>query len=297
MARNKWERTKKLIEESREILLNDHPMTIRQLFYRLVSKGVLNNDRASYQKISRIMTDAREEGEIPYDWIVDRSKVEYQPKVWDNLEQYLRVVTIAYRKDYWNDQPFHIEVWLEKDSLTGAVLEICKSYGVPLRAHRGFCSTTKKYEIAKRFREIDKPKVIFYIGDHDSSGVDIERDLSVSLEKYGTFDFTIQRLAILPEDIRLFNLPPLRVKDSDPRTKRFKTKYGNDVVEADALPPYELRSRVENAICSYIDWSTWERTIQAEEAEIRLLREIVDKFKGIADGSLNSDLSQFKEDN
>ena len=91
MARNKWERTKKLIEESREILLNDHPMTIRQLFYRLVSKGVLNNDRASYQKISRIMTDAREEGEIPYDWIVDRSKVEYQPKVWDNLEQYLVV--------------------------------------------------------------------------------------------------------------------------------------------------------------------------------------------------------------
>lgn len=62
-----------------------------------------------------------------------------------------------------------------------------------------------------------------------------------SVERYiRTFkSITMKRLAILREDIERFNLPPLRVKDKDPRAKGFKQKYGGDAIEieADALPP------------------------------------------------------------
>lgn len=245
MARARWKETGNLIREAGEILAREHPMTIRQLFYRLVSRQALQNTRSDYQRLSRVMTDARKEYEIDFDWIVDRSKPEYIPQVWDDPGQYLKTVAKAYHRDRWQDQPYHVEVWLEKDSLTGSVEGLCRDYGVTLRAHRGFSSTTKKHEIAEFFQEIDKTKVIFYVGDHDSSGVDIERDLIEALEEYGAYDFELKRIVILKEDIRLFNLPPLRVKEKDPRTKGFKARYGSEVIEADALPPKELRARLK----------------------------------------------------
>lgn len=286
MARARWKETENLILVAREILERENPMTIRQLFYRLVSRKALENTRADYQRLSRIMTDARKEYEIDFDWIVDRSKPEYIPRVWDDPGQYLKTVAGAYHRDRWQDQPYYVEVWLEKDSLTGSVEKLCKGYGVTLRAHRGFSSTTKKHEIAEFFQEIDNPKVIFYVGDHDSSGVDIERDLIEALEEYGAYDFRLERIAILQEDIRLFNLPPLRVKEKDPRTKGFKAKYGSQVIEADALPPTELRARLERSICALIDFESWDRAEKVERVEFESIREIAGKFKELVGSGL-----------
>jgi hypothetical protein len=266
-SRSRYGKTERLIREAVMVLEAEHPMTIRQLFYRLVSTQVLQNTRSDYQRLSRVMTNARNEGRADFDWIMDRSKPEYMPNVWEDPEAYFDTVAHAYHRDRWQDQPYHIEVWLEKDSLTGSVDGLCQSYGVTLRAHRGFSSTTKKYEIATLFQRINKPKIIFYVGDHDASGVDIERDLGAVLRRYGALDFRIERLAILPEDIRLFNLPPQRVKEKDSRSKRFRAKYGIETVEADALPPNELRARIETAICSLIDQEPWERAAKVEKAE------------------------------
>ncbi len=286
MARARWKETEILIQEAREILRRENPMTIRQLFYRLVSIRALQNTRSDYQRLSRIMTDARKEYEIDFDWIVDRSKPEYIPNVWDDPGQYLKAVAGSYHRDRWQDQPYYVEVWLEKDSLTGSVEKLCRDYGVTLRAHRGFSSTTKKHEIAELFQEIYQPKRILYVGDHDSSGVDIERDLQEALEEYGAYDFELERIAILPEDIRLFNLPPLRVKEKDPRTKGFKAIYGSAVVEADALPPTELRSRLERSICELIDMEKWERAEQVERVEFQSIKEIAGKFKELVNSGL-----------
>ncbi len=128
---------------------------------------------------------------------------------------------------------------------------------------------------------MDKPIYIFYIGDHDSSGLDIERDLEEKLVEYGAADFEIKRLAILPEDIKKFNLPPLRVKESDPRTKRFKKTHGTEVIEADALPPSELRRRIEEAIRNEIEWETWNRSEKVEKVEMDNITALVNKFKDI----------------
>lgn len=284
MARSRWKETELLIQEAREILMRENPMTIRQLFYRLVSIQALQNNRSDYQRLSRIMTDARKDYEVDFDWIVDRSKTEYIPNVWDDASGYLKTVAKSYRKDRWRDQTYYIEIWSEKDTLYGVLEPILDKYGVVFRAHRGFSSTTKKHELAELFQAIDKPIVIFYLGDFDPSGMEIPRDLIEQLEEYGAYGFELKIIAILRSDIKDFNLPPLRVKDKDSRAKGFKSKYGSEAVEVDALPPVALRDRVESLIWSLIDIEPWQRAEEVEKVEFESIKEIAGKFKELVSG-------------
>lgn len=281
MPKNITKKTTDLIQAANEVLSAEHPMTIRQLFYRLVSILNLNNCRADYQKLSRVMTQARESGEIDPEWIVDRSKPEIIPNVWEDVRGYLKTVSRGYKRNYWRDQPHYTEVWIEKDSLTGSIDETIEELGITLRTHRGYGSTTKKLEIASLFDSIDKPMTIFYIGDFDPSGVDIERDLLQKVKRYMKSDrrIILKRLGILREDIEQFNLPPLRVKERDPRAKGFCQAYGTDVVEADALPPTELRSRIKEAVTSLIYYDRWNRNVSVEEAEFESIRSFVENYK------------------
>lgn len=276
--RRRRKATEALIAESYAILYEQNPMTLRQLFYQLVTRHVIPNEHSAYQRLSRVMTTARDAGDIPYEWIVDRSKVEHIPSAWENIEGYMEAVTRSYSRDRWKDQPYHLELWLEKDTLTGSVHDLCQSYGIPLRALRGFGSTTKKWEFAEYFKQIDKPKVVFYIGDHDPSGLDIERDLKDSLRAYGAEGFDMVRIAIFGDDIAEFNLPPLRIKE-EARAKKFKAIHGNDVIEADALPPKELRQRLEDHILAFMDREAWDKSVAVEKVEKQSIIDIVGKWK------------------
>ena len=95
---------------------------------------------------------------------------------------------------------------------------------------------------------------------------------------YGTPYFEMMRLAIHKADIELFNLPPLRIKDSDTRAKKFRQNYGEDCVELDALPPNELRKRIEDAIRSCIELESWDRAVKAEQVELDSIVEICELF-------------------
>ena len=49
-------------------------MTLRQLFYRLVSKHVFPNNLNSYKKLSKMLVKARERGEVPGRYLEDRTR-------------------------------------------------------------------------------------------------------------------------------------------------------------------------------------------------------------------------------
>jgi hypothetical protein len=278
MAKGLWNSTMKLIEAAHGILAREQPATIRQLFYRLVSVHVLENSTPDYHKLIRVMTLAREREEIPFEWIVDRSRPTYSPNVFDDLKDGLTTLRNCYRKDYWQDQPAHIEVWAEKDAITGAVQPITDELGITMRVSRGFVSTTRVHEIAAEFARISKPVHIYYLGDHDPSGRAIELDLYERISKC-MVSFRMERLAIFAEDIRAFKLPPLRVKPSDSRTAGFRQKFGSRCVELDALPPDELRRRVREAVESHIEWEAWGRALMIEQAEQRSIESFVRQWK------------------
>src|SRR5664279_1671557 len=154
MAKGKWAATTELVERAKRILSAEQPMTIRQLFYRLVSVEALENSIADYKKVSRVMTGARESGQVPFEWIVDRSRPTYAPSVFDDIKDGLMALRNCYRKDYWQNQIAHVEVWAEKDAIIGSIEPVTNELGVTVRVSRGFTSTTRVHEIASIFMEI-----------------------------------------------------------------------------------------------------------------------------------------------
>jgi hypothetical protein len=104
VAKSEWRSSSELIESARRILAAESPMTIRQLFYRLVSlppyaAGHIPNTKRAYAKVVRLMTKTRleEDPRIDWEWIVDRSRSEYMPSVWLNAKEYGETVREGYR--------------------------------------------------------------------------------------------------------------------------------------------------------------------------------------------------------
>ena len=286
MAKCEWESTTNLIDAAIRILTEQWPMTIRQLFYQLVSVLVIENCLRDYRRVSRAMTIARRDGRVDYDWIVDRSRVTVFSSNWSNVAEIGEVMEMQlkqYRLDYWQDQPTYCEIICEKDALTGSLEEVRREYGLTLEPLRGFDSESKKHEVADRFvdaRQAGKKVVALYLGDWDPSGKDIERDLKEQImdnmrrilelpenARHPLLDIEMRRVGIFKEDIRKFNLPPLKVKNSDPRSAKFVRQHGNRAVELDALAPNELRGRLRRAVESLIDHTAWERARVVEEAQ------------------------------
>jgi hypothetical protein len=189
---------------------------------------------------------------------------------WENLEEYSESVMRSYRRDNWQDQPRHIELWCEKDAVVGSIEGITDKWAIPLRALRGFNSTTNAHQIARSFQYKNAAKkqvFVFYLGDWDPSGEAIEKDVQRRVMRYGSGPFSIVRLAIHREDIERFHLPPLRVKVADPRSSAFIRQHGHETVELDALPPTELRVRVDRAIKELVNMEIWQRALQVEQTQ------------------------------
>lgn len=278
MARNEWRKTTALITAALPILSIQWPVTIRQLFYRMIGVEGIVNDAASYKLISRIMTKARRDGRCPREWICDRTRPTYEPSVWSNPREYADAVKCGYRRDYWQGQTCHIEIWCEKDTVTGSIQPITDELGISVRVGRGFNSETRVYEIAQIFKNTGKRNIVLFLGDHDASGRDIERDWRKRLVENGSGPFELRRLAIHQEDIAKFNLPPQRVKFSDSRAHQFIKRYGNQCVELDALPPTELRRRIREAVEGLLDKTAWDRAVAVEQVEIQSIVETVSKW-------------------
>jgi hypothetical protein len=261
------------------ILKESHPMTVRQCFYALVTRGIIKNSLREYQRVSAMLTDAREKGQIPFDYIVDRTRLSYGPDLFANPTHFAESIRDSYRKNLWDNQDQYVELWTEKDASYGSVADLLEDLGVTVRIGKGYVSATKIYESAARLSEIDKPITIFYLGDFDASGVDIERDIYDRHLQYGSGDFTLWRLAITEEDVKTLDLPPQMVKESDVRAASFRAKYDNsDCYELDALPVDILRERITEAIMSCVDKKLWEATKQTEAEELKTIQASVGEW-------------------
>jgi hypothetical protein len=284
MAKAEWQETTSFIEAMISILDAEHPMTVRQLFYRLVSVGIIGNSLREYQRVSRLSTKARRDERCPFEYIVDRSRPTYSPGVFDDCAQYANVIRRSYRKDHWQLQPNHIEVWSEKDAVMGSIEDTTDELGITVRVARGFMSATRINDIAEELYGIPKPTTILYLGDHDPSGHSIEQSAHDKvqaryLEIGGSRPIEILRLAIHKADIEEFSLPPLRVKDSDSRAGGFRLKFGGECVELDALPPSELRARIKAAVEARRDELAWQKSVHIEQVEIKSIMDIAGKLQ------------------
>jgi hypothetical protein len=279
-------KTLELIVECQDILAEIQPASVRAVCYRLfVRKLIPDMSKNSTGKISRVLTTAREEGYIPWDWIVDENRELERAGQWSDPEHFSESVKRSYRRDQWEHQGSRVEVWSEKGTMRGTLKPVLDKYGVGFRVMHGFSSATTLNEIAVSTQRGDKPLVVFYLGDWDPSGMHMsEIDLPKRLVKYGaTLGF--DRLSLTSEDIHREELAslwfPASDKRGDSRYRWFVDNIGTKCWELDALSPVIIRDRIEQAILGLIDLDLWERYQVAEAAELESLNDVLTQWAQI----------------
>jgi hypothetical protein len=256
-----------------DILAADHPMTVRQVFYRMVSRGAIAKTENEYNNtVSRLLVKMRRAGEIPFHWISDNTRWMRKPRTFSSLEDALRLTRQTYRRSLWDNQDVYVEVWTEKDALAGVLLDVTREWDVPLMVSRGFSSITYLHSAAENIAEQDKPTFIYYFGDHDPSGVVVDRKIEQGLREFAPdAEIEFERVAVRPEQIVEWGLPTRPTKKTDSRSKSFE----GESVEVDAIEPACLRQIVRECIERHVDRQALGVLKAAERSERELFTRLI----------------------
>ena len=276
----------------------DTAITLRQLYYRLVSRLLIPNTINSYKRLSRVMVKAREDGDVPVNCLEDRSRrgLGRGDIGYNSAEEYLKkkITTLqdswkSFTMPMWDDQPKNVMISLEKDALSRLVSREANRFSVRTFPTRGYPSFSFVQEMSRYITNQlgGKPTVVLYFGDFDPSGVDIERDLSERLERYGAKDFTVQRIALTADQIKKYSLPPMPVKRSDARADSFLEEHGDRAVELDALDPNLLQTTVRKAVVKNINMRKWNARVRKTEELQMWIRDKLDDIEKALDSEID----------
>ena len=253
-------------------VLNDYhgTVTLRQLFYRLVSAQIIPNTETAYNTLGKQTVVARKRGEIPYNAFEDRNRdfiqgqwpfseeteesvFEDAKETYESAEDDFESSCYNYNLPLWYDQAKHVEVWVEKEALAGVCVEVTQQYGVWLAPCKGYPSLSFIYAASQRLNRIlsensEKELLILYFGDYDMRGLDIERNIQQSFEEDFGLEINVERIALTREQIQQYNLPPNPAKIHDPMARGWIETQGNVAWELDALEPNVLTNLIKEAI-------------------------------------------------
>ena len=284
MGRGKSKKTLGLIAAAWRILAEIQPASIRAVCYRLFTLNIITSmSKNETNKVSTHLTWAREQGLIPWEWVVDETRAPERVSAWENPDEYIEVVKRSYRRDRWTDQPDWLEVWSEKGTIRGTLAPVLQDYGVTFRVMHGYGSATAINQVATESREAGKTLTVFYLGDWDPSGLHMsEVDLPRRLDEYDG-DVDVLRIALTADDCNA-DLPsfPTDSKKKDARYCWYRERYGSRCWELDALSPVALRDRVAIAIDARLDHAAWNRAEVVERAERESLQTILAAWPGIS---------------
>ena len=259
------ERINTILEEYRN---DGYVLTLRQLYYQLVSKDIIPNNDREYAKLSNILKKGRLAGIVDWSAIEDRVRVPKLPYWVRDVQHAIQDTIEQYRINRMQGQQRNIEIWVEKDALSNVLFRVTSKYHIRLMVNRGYSSISAMYDAHRRLRSGD---VILYFGDHDPSGKDMVRDIRERMKEFGR-EVDVRPVALTMEQIRRFNPPPNPAKITDPRAKWYIREYGRTSWELDALPPRELIRLAEEAVEELIDLDQYNRCLDREQRDIEELR-------------------------
>jgi len=247
-------------------------LTLRQLYYQLVSRDIIANQTTEYTRIGNIVNRGRLAGLIDWDMIEDRVRVPQSRSHWSSPKEIIEAAASSYYRSRWENQRNYIEVWCEKDAVSNIIQPVCRKWDVTFMANRGYSSQSAMYEASQRLYESyvsDRFVGVIYLGDHDPSGIDMTRDirdrLGIFLSDGHSFS-NVDRLALNMDQVLQYKPPKNPAKVTDSRFKDYEVHYGPSSWELDALEPKVLAQLVEDKILEFVDKDRWEE-IEDEEAE------------------------------
>jgi hypothetical protein len=278
-GRGRAQRSLNLIEAMHDAAEAAQPITGRGIGYKLFTRGLIGSmSRNEMQRVYRLLKEARERGDIPWEWIVDETRELERVSTWANPAAYARAVARSYRRDFWNLQPVRCEVWSEKGTVRGVLGPVLDEYQVGFRVMHGFSGATTVYDVAQDGDD-GRNLVALYVGDLDPSGMYMsEMDLPQRLDKYDGDHVEVRRIALTRKQVS--RLPSFSAKDKrkDPRYKWFRSNHGDRCWELDAMDPNDLRDCVQKAIVKLIEPEAWQRCEIVNRAELHSLTTVISKW-------------------
>ncbi len=256
-----------------------HPLTVRQVYYQLVVREAIDNNKAEYQNISRVLTKLRENHLVSWGAITDRSRRLINKRGISDLESHIQY-QMEDMFDYYNrclvqSQENYVEVWTEKDALSGIIEDAVWMYCCRVVVCRGQVSATflKEYsERATKAKQRGQKPIILYFGDLDPSGVRIPYTVKQKLTERHKVDVHVDRIALKNTHVEKYELPynPEATKTKDPNYQWY-CEQGLKAysVELDALHPEVLTKEIQDALNRYLDAGDMaqEKWIQQQERE------------------------------
>ncbi len=298
----------------KEIIEREHPITVRGAFYRAVSAGLFpGTDQEYYKTCAKLIKRIREDGALPYEWIIDSSRTREESFGYSGLDSFIDSIRRRYRRNYWDEQPIHLEVCTEKDAMSTILQPVIEKWNVPFSVFRGNPSDTLCHDIGyilggwklqddeDRAEEeirgypikpkstylldstkaiISKPAVFLYLGDFDPSGLNISRTARRKIQRFAGRSAQWVRVAINSSQfLEMKTLYGIPTKKKDRTANVYIADYGDVCVEVDAMPSDEVRNLLDKAIEKRIDMDAWEKSKQREQEEQQHLESLVSKIR------------------
>lgn len=280
-------KTLQVIEQANQIIATyaaqGYDLTLRQLYYQFVSRDLIANRQSEYKRLGSIINDARLAGRIDWDSITDRTRNLVDLAHWANPAEIVDVCAKTFRIDKWKDQSLRIEVWIEKDALSGVFDRACKAEDIPYFSCRGYTSQSELWAAAMRHvrhQRRGQPVTVLHFGDHDPSGIDMTRDITDRLHMFGAHS-TIERLALNMVQVEEYNPPPNPAKETDSRFTGYSKLHGDESWELDALEPNVLAQLVRDRVNDLRDTDTWEAAEETERNHKQSLRAVSNHWDDI----------------
>jgi len=296
----KWTRPQlDKLDAVREVLadLEEYkPLTLRQVYYQLVGKGVIENTVSQYTMLSNLLKWARLDGYVSWEDIEDRVRAVHDGEGWWDSEQFIKAhlehFLDGYRRHLLQSQDVFLEVWIEKDALSRLFSQITTEYCVSTVVCRGFSSISflHDYQVRAEWHQSQgRQPVMLYFGDFDPSGNEMALAMGTTLrEEMRVEDLCIKKIALTLGDITKYNLPhdPRALKKKDTRARKHVEQYGLLAVELDALSPDVLEEKIRGAIGAEIDVDLSNREQEIERRELTELAEIKGRVSSFIENEL-----------
>jgi hypothetical protein len=289
--------TLEVIKQANEILTTyraqGYDLTLRQLYYQFVSRGLIDNKDTEYKKLGSIINDARLAGVIDWDAIVDRTRSLRSLSHWENPASIIESAAYSYNYPKWSLQTYQPEVWVEKDALIGVVQQICDTLDIPCFSCRGYTSQTAMWDAAQRLKghkKRGKVPYVIHLGDHDPSGMDMTRDITDRLRTFGG-NIRVNRIALNWDQVQQYSPPPNPAKLTDARAEGYIAEYGEESWELDALEPSVIADLIETTVMEIRDEDAWDKAVAIETKNKKLLQQASERWKDVAEYLIDLDSS------
>lgn len=256
-------------------------LTLRQLYYQFVQRGWLPNVQTSYNNLGILISDARLAGLVSWTAIEDRGRNLRGINTSRSPVEALKAAAESYRRDLWKEQRFRPEVWIEKEALVGVIGGICSQLRVDFFACKGYNSQSEQWRAGRRFADYinrGQTPIVFHLGDHDPSGLDMTRDNRDRLAMFAGVEVVVARLALNRHQIDSLNLPPNPAKVTDSRFEAYRRDHGDESWELDALDPTYIADLIRTAVLGVRDEPVWGMSLLRETNERRAMVEMSEEF-------------------